>query len=186
MADWTEIRARVEKNQQALDQALTHDPQRIEAVFGDRAARLAKAHASATDASPAGRIFIFRLGLERYALALEDLAEVISNPRCTPVPGSSPRLAGVINRNGEIRPVWDLARFLQLAEKERGPRGCVLLARKRGGEVGLWVDAAEAVRPVRPGEWQPPGEGSRYLQGVTSDAVMILDLEALLEKEFSR
>ncbi|HYM12729.1 MAG TPA: chemotaxis protein CheW [Bryobacterales bacterium] len=186
MVNWAEVRARLERSGQALDEAVAHDPQRLEAVFRERAARLAKPHAFATGAPAGTWMFIFRLGMERYAIALHDLTEVISNPKCTPVPGSSPRLAGVINLKGEIRPVWDLARLLQLGGKQREQSGCVLLVRKKGREVGLWVDAAEQIRLLRPGQWQQPGERSPYLQGVTSDAVMILDTEVLLEKEFCR
>ncbi len=184
--DWGVVHERLHQSQQAFEGALTPDPQRVEAVFRERAARLAKPLVSDVCAPAAEPMFVFRLGTERYAIALRDLAEVISGPNCTPVPGSAPRLLGVINRKGEIQPVWDLASLLNTAGTTGDQPGFVLLMRRDGREIGIRIDAAEQVRVLHPEAWQRPGEYSRYIHGITADGVMVLKTEALLEEEFCR
>jgi purine-binding chemotaxis protein CheW len=193
MIDWAKARDRLRKSQEALGRELnggrefnghepSNDPQHVQAVFRERAARLARRQTPVAAGSAAIPLLVFRLRGESYGIALEDLAEVIPCPKCAPIPGSSPELAGVINVRGEIRPVWDPTRLLNLGAKEADQPGCVLLVRRKGRELGLWADQAERVRFLQPQEWTQPEECSPYVKGVTVDAVMILNTEALFNE----
>ena len=64
--------------------------------------------------------------------------------------------AGVINLHGEIRPVLDLRRFLDIAVEEGVPARVILL-RKDGRELGLQVDSVEEVRWIGAGDLQSHG-----------------------------
>lgn len=182
--DWQGVRERLRESQFALDTALEHDPHQVAAAYRDRAARLALRPVPAGSAAAGTPALVFRLGAERYAIPLQDLAGVLPDPKCALVPGAPPQLAGVINLRGEIRPVWDLARLLDLPEAGNGASRFVVLLRQGGRETGLQVERLEQIRVVKAEEWEHPGERFPYLQGVTSDTLMILNTEALLQEEF--
>jgi len=182
---WDRVRERLRENELALEKAATPDPERVSKIYRERAARLARRPASAESFSGGTTVLVFRIGTERYAIELGDLAEVIANPQCTLVPGSAPALAGVINFRGEIRPVWDLARLLKIPGSENNDPGHVLLLRRPGQEAGLKVDRAEQIRALEAQDWNQAGQPSPYIKGVTSDAISVIRTEALLKEELS-
>ncbi|MBI3697473.1 MAG: chemotaxis protein CheW [Acidobacteria bacterium] len=175
MIDWEQARRRLARSERGLEQALVADAQRVKRVWRERAARLARPPAEALSAV---RPFLaFRLREETYALPLEELGEVIPNPACTPVPGAPAALAGVLNLRGQIRPVWDLARLLQLPEGESGD--WVLLLRRP--ELGLRVGRAEQILHLRPEEFRVPLNAPPWVVGVSADALAWLDVQPLLQ-----
>jgi purine-binding chemotaxis protein CheW len=191
--DWEQVRARLRESQLALERALVADPQRIEAAYRQRAARLAVRQAQAGAASASLSMLVFSLGAERYALDLTVIREVFPFSGCAPVPGASAALLGVVNVRGEIRPVADLARLIGLPAGEEDAPGHVLLLRRQGHPVGVKVGRVEGVRQVSPGVIT--GEAgadrpARCVRGVTPDMLRILDPEAILShpvfKEVSR
>ena len=149
------------------------------AVFHQRAVQLAKAHAGKKPASRGIPALIFRLGQERYAIALKELAEVLPFQGCTQVPGASPQFLGVINLRGELRPVINLARVLSGSPSSEA--GAVLILRR---QTGLKVDAIEDLREILPDEFVSHSHG-RYIQGLAPGPVMVLDVAAMLLAEFS-
>jgi purine-binding chemotaxis protein CheW len=179
--DWDAVRRRIEASTAALDAALTASPERLEAVYRERAAALAGRRAQT---APVGRrVLVFELGAERYGLDFGDVTGVLPFDVCTPVPGGPPELLGVMNINGEIRSVLDLGALIGLpAGSERA--GYVLLVRARGRATALRVDRLDRVRLVSPGEIATPeGDGrtdGRYVTGLTADAVRLLDTVAVL------
>jgi len=160
------------------------DADRMEVIYRERAARLALRRAEADTSATFGAL-VFALGPERYAIELEDLVEVLPCSGYTPVPGAPPELLGVINLHGDIRPVLDLARVLELPKVAERHPGFLFLLRKQNREVALRVEQVEKIRLLRPGELADPSQNSthlaaRYLKAVTSDVVMLLSTEALL------
>jgi purine-binding chemotaxis protein CheW len=181
--DWENVRRRLRESQVAAETGL-RDPERMEVVYRERAARLALRHAEADTSATFGAL-VFTLGRERYAIELEDLVEVLPCSGYTPVPGAPQELLGVINLRGEIRPVVDLARVLELPKVADGDSGFLLLLHQQNREVALRVGQVENIRLLRPSELADPGQNgtylaARYLKAVTSDTVMLLSTEALL------
>ena len=138
----------------------------LEAVFRARAIELAARRESAevADTLP---VLAFVSGGERFGLALTDLVGVLAFGRCTPVPGGPSELLGVINNNGRICSVLDLARLLGLPPPaadgsptrqrtiggdEAHVAAYILLLRRSGAEIGLRVDSVEAIRQVAPND----------------------------------
>ncbi len=182
MVDWQQVRQRLLDTQRAFETSLDPSPERLEEVYRRRAARLALRPAAEAPAATTIPVLIFRLGSERYGMPVEQLAAVIANPVCPPVPTGPPRLAGVINVRGEIRPVWDLAGLLELPQREPAAGRYVLLLRSSAGEVGVQVDRVEQVRTLDSKEWNAPGERFPYVQGITADAVLVLDSQQVLKE----
>jgi purine-binding chemotaxis protein CheW len=183
--DWELVRRRLRASERALEAALAENPERIEAAYRQRAVRLADGQAMQGPVSAGLPVLIFRLAQERYAIELQDLAEAIPFAHCSAVPGSSPPVLGVINLRGELRPVLDLCRLLALSENGDRDSGFVLVLRRRGQQIGLRVDRIEELREIRPEELSGPGQAN-YVKGIASDALMLLNVEALLAEVFSK
>jgi chemotaxis signal transduction protein len=155
--------------------------ERMNAVWRQRAARLSIPPVPATVGQSALMVLIAVLGEERYGLALTDVAEVLPAIPITPVPGAIPVFAGVIQVHGEIRAVLDLRKLVGLeAGVTTGPGRVILLCR-RGRELGLKVDRTEEVRLIAAEQVQltEAGSPSRYIAGITTDSLMLIDAEAL-------
>jgi purine-binding chemotaxis protein CheW len=172
--DWNEVHGRLRRSEAALQAALSDNPERIRAAFRRRAIHLAVKPAEAGPTSQSIPTLIFGLGQERYAIPLQDLAEVLPFKGCTEVPGASAQFLGVINLRGEIRPVIDLSRVLCGTASENS--GAVLILRR---SAGLKVDRAEELRHIRPDEVTPPVPG-QCVRPFVSGTLALLDVEALL------
>ena len=158
------------------------DGQRMEAVWRERAKRLAQLPISGAALQDACPLMVLGIGKERYGVDLPDVAEVLPVAQATPIPGALGAIAGVINVHGEIRPVLDLRRVLGIEIAPNGDESRVILLRKNGGEMGLQVDTVNQIRWIGSGDVRTASGGagsSRYIKGTTEDLLMILSTEAL-------
>jgi len=179
--NWDNVRSRLAQSQLALERALVADPQRIEDVYRQRAAQLARPRARSVTTAGESYVQVFLLGTQRYALEIAELAEVMPLVKYTPVPGAAPEFLGVINLRGDIRPVVDLSGLLGLTNERIAAPGYLLLLRKQ--PVGLRVDGLEHIQLIRPKDLCVPNgaePSARYSQGVTLDKLIVLRGEALL------
>jgi purine-binding chemotaxis protein CheW len=177
--DWDLVRSRLRSSERALEEAMSESPERIDAVYRQRAARLAKGRSEHAAAGDRLKVLVFRLGPERYAIEVAEVAEVIPLERCAPVPGSLPVFAGVINLRGELRAVVDLTRLLALSGSSNDP-GFVLLLRQRARTIGFKVDRIEELREIGREELSSLAEG-KYVTGVAPGMLMLLSVDAVLE-----
>lgn len=180
--DWEAVRNRLQASERVLKETSNDSAERIHAVYQRRAVRLATVDQRSTAAGMP--VLIFRLGQERYAIELREVAETLPLKVCTPVPGASPHFRGVMNLRGELRPVVDLSRLLGLSNAEEKDRGFVLVLRCPGRQIGLMVDGLEKISEIRPEGLSVTGQG-RYTQFV-SGTLMILNVNAILAQVFSK
>jgi purine-binding chemotaxis protein CheW len=182
--DWGLVRSRLQSSERALEEALTESPERIDAAYHLRAARLAKGVRQEPGA-PGFPVMVFRLGLDRYAIETKEVVEALRLERCTPVPGSPPLFAGVITLRGELRAVVDLARLLALPGSANQNSGFVLLLRGHGQGIGLKVDRIEGLREIGPEELSLTSQG-KYVMGLAPGTLMLLSVDAVLAEVFSK
>jgi len=185
--DWDLVRSRLRSSERTLEEAMSETPERIDAVYRQRAARLAKGRSEHAPAGERLKVLVFRLGPERYAIEAGEVAEAVPLERCAPVPGSLPVFAGVINLRGELRAVVDLTRLLALSGSSNGePRPAsreecfVLLLRQRGQAIGFKVDRIEELREIGREELSSVAEG-KYVTSVAPGMLMLLSVDAVLE-----
>ena len=79
-----------------------------------------------------------RVGDERYAVPIESVLEVAELGELSAVPGAGAAMLGIRNLNGNVLPVFDLARVLAIAGDASAPR--VVVAEHDGRLAGLAVD----------------------------------------------
>ena len=178
--DWELVRGRLRSSERALEEAMGESPERIDAVYRQRAARMAKGRSVHAPSEERMRVLVFRLGAESYAIDAGEVAEAIPLERCAPVPGSLPVFAGVINLRGELRAVVDLRRLLALSGGSNSETSFVILLRQRRQAIGFKVDRIEELREISREELSSAGEG-KYLTGVAPGMLMLLSVDAVLE-----
>jgi chemotaxis signal transduction protein len=84
-----------------------------------------------------------RVGHERYAMPVEHVLEVASLGALSAVPGAGSAVLGVRNLQGQVLPVFDLARVLSIGGEAATPQ--VVVAEHHGRLAGLAVDAVTDV-----------------------------------------
>lgn len=183
--DWELVRSRLRATERALEAALTESPERIDAAYRRRAIRLAEPERDRLPVSESLPVLVVRIGAERYAIELREIAETLPFTRCAPVPGSPPQFLGVIGLRGELRAVVDMSRMLGLPERADREAGFVLVLRRPGLEIGLRVDSIEALSKIRMEEVSVSGHGP-YIKGIAPGMLMLLNVEAVLGEIFSK
>ncbi len=95
------------------DSVVAHLNQTAEEVLSQRAASLAQ---EAVDENAGDRValLLFRVGVEWYAVGVEDVREIYQEYEVTPVPCVPDFIQGVVNIRGEILSVTDLAKIMGL------------------------------------------------------------------------
>jgi purine-binding chemotaxis protein CheW len=134
---------------------------------------------------------VFKVGKSEYALPASDVLQMESYTSATPVPGSKPWVAGIIQVRGRIVPVVDVRMRFGLPPQDRTVDSRVVVATHGERAVALLVDAAREVLKLEPEKMQPPPQiVAQEAQGLVKAVaqvgqrlVMLLDLAQLMEKE---
>jgi purine-binding chemotaxis protein CheW len=185
--DWEAIHARLECLRREAEGCTGTTPEAARAILDARARALARVPAAATDPAAVLNVVIFAMGGEPHAIEARFVRRVIRlDSAClTPIPGTPPVLAGVINLEGEILAVFDLPQAPGLSRVAPSVRSRILVLGTDDDEMGLIADAAEEVRPLRiDAIHEPPASlgdlGRGILRGVTAEALIVIDGASLL------
>ena len=83
----------------------------------------------------------FRIGQRRLVSDYESVAEILTVPQITPVPGAQGWMLGVVNVCSNLLPVVDLKQFLEGARSvlHEGHQK-VMVLRQPGGDVAVTID----------------------------------------------
>jgi len=140
----------------------------------------------------AGKKYIaFEIAGEIYAVPVGAVREIVRVPELTRVPLAPPYVEGVVNLRGEVLPVINLRKRLDLEAKPLDDLSRVVVFEKEGNIIGAVVDRmAEAVvleeeNIERKGE---SGDADDFLEGVakTEDGqrlYLLFDVDKLFEGE---
>lgn len=138
------------------------------------------------------RLVVFRLGEQRYALALAAVERIVRAAEVTRLPKAPSIVLGVLDVEGRVLPVLDVRQRFGLQDREITPADQFLIARTSLRTVVLVVDEAQEVieRPqaeiIGTREIVP---GLAQLQGVVrldDGLVLIHDLEKFLSLDEAR
>jgi purine-binding chemotaxis protein CheW len=179
--NWEQVRTQLRASERALEEALAENPARVQAVLRKRAAQLAL-NRRAAPSTPRISALIFTLQAERFAIRLQELAEVLPFRQCTPVPGAPAQYLGVIHRHGELRMVVDLACIVN-GRAEAQTDGFVLMLRQEKRPIGLRVDRVEGLHELSAELADEPAESAwqgSYSTKVAGEALLLLNLPRVL------
>jgi len=130
----------------------------------------------------------FILGCERYALESCYVIQVADIEDITPLPCTPGFIRGIVTLRGEILPVIDLKKFFEVPEKELRGRNKVIVLQSGKMTFGILVDEILGARSIFATDIQSslPALMSirkKYLKGITSERLLVLDAENLLMDE---
>jgi chemotaxis signal transduction protein len=120
-----------------------------------------------------------RVGGEQYALPVEHVHEIVELGEVIPVPGSAASVLGLRNLDGEVLPVLDLARILQIQRDDRA--GLLLVTEHGERRAGFAVD--EVIDVERLAGTRQESESSYLPASTLIDGALVgvLEVGALLD-----
>lgn len=181
--DWDLARRRLEHAERILQHSAQVSPVEAERIYRERAERIAR---SVSHGEPEGavRILVFSLGGTRFGIMLANVAEVIAQPKISPVPGAPPEVRGLIQVRGEVQPVWDLRFVLDLPREEEseGAHAQIVLLRRGSRQMGIVTDRVEDIQSVAEHEKKPAPTTVMGAGWMTAEFTTVLDTKRLFEK----
>ncbi|HUQ82395.1 MAG TPA: chemotaxis protein CheW [Gemmatimonadaceae bacterium] len=154
-------------------------------VLEDRARDLAAPLVELSDGAAGDATLVIRRGSERFGIPLDAVVEVQRGPSMTPLPTAAAPVVGVIGWRGRILTVIDIAASGASIGADTEWRA-VIVGRSRA-RIAIFADAVDETRVIEAGEIRPPDEVALRsehapLRGITADALIVLDGEALLSR----
>ena len=139
----------------------------------------------------------FTIGKELFGVDILMVQEIIRAAPITPVPNSPEFVEGVINLRGNILPVIDLRRRLNLLSDTKDLKDTwILILDIQNKVTGFIVDSVTEVIKIQESTIEPPpdiikaGLESQYLRGVCdigAQLLILLDFKRiLLQEEFTK
>jgi len=158
----------------------SESPNDIAAILRARAQILARPPPSHDSASTALEVIEFALAHERYALETSCVTAVHALEALTPLPGTPPFIAGIVNVRGRIIAVLDIRKFFDLPEAGITDAHQIMLVRSGDMEFAILADLVIGARSIPSESIQSSlptltGVRGEYLKGVTAERLVILD-----------
>lgn len=132
---------------------------------------------------------VYELGIEKYALKINDTYEIIKMQKITYVPNSKSFLEGIINLRGKVVPVVNMHKRIKMGNYSTTDFTRIMVIKSREEMVGIIVDKVEDV--VKFSDIQPPpdivaGLDSTYFEGIgftDEGLVSILKIDKVLYEQ---
>ncbi len=130
-------------------------------------------------------IIEFLLSYEKYGIESSYIKEVYSMKDFTTVPCTPNFVKGITNLRGEIISIVDIKKFFDLPEKGLTDLNRVLIVQKNKMKMGILADRILGVKMISINNIKGDlisvkDKRSSYVQGITSDHLIILDIEKIL------
>jgi len=130
-----------------------------------------------------GLIAVFRIGRMRLGFDVKFIDGIYRLGTITPIPCTPPFILGAINVNGRVCPLIDISALM--GESAEEDYRVVVMIRSDGIEIGIPAADILGVEGA-PEKLSKPEAGSigsneEFIDGITQDGVLILNLEELLK-----
>jgi purine-binding chemotaxis protein CheW len=186
--DWREVERRLDAARTAVERVWAPDPEETRRILKARAQALAREPGKAEAAEESIEVVEFVLAHERYAVESRFVREVHPLENLTPLPCAPAFVLGIVNLRGEVLSVVDIKKFFELPEKGLTDLNKVIVLHAGSMRFGILADAVTGARDIAAADIQPSlptltGIRERYLRGVTSESLVILDAATLLADE---
>ena len=160
--------------------------ERMQEKLMERARALAKT--GGVEVSEGKPLVVFSLAKETYGIPTDYVRDVQPLRQVTPVPCTPDFVVGVINIRGSIYSVIDIRSFFGVPAQEITAATKVIVVDTEELQVGILADDVSGAMSVPRDEINPPLAAQatikeEYIEGVTNDMLIILNLEALMQDE---
>lgn len=184
--DWEQVRQKLDDSAAQLngDKAMSVDKQKK--ILEERARALTKS--TEVQAGESMQLVVFTLANETYGIATDYVREVQPLRQVSPVPCTPDFVVGVINIRGSIYSVIDIRSFFGVQKQDITELTKVILVNAAGLDVGILADDVKGATSIPLAEIKAAlaaqsAAKDEFVQGVTKDMLIILNLEALLKDE---
>jgi purine-binding chemotaxis protein CheW len=182
--DWEAINKRLKRLRTSTAES-TESASRRRKVLRARANELAQTHDDDEIAGDRLELLEFELGPERYAIDSSAVKEVYALKEITPIPGVPPYILGVVGVRGRIVSVVDLGRLFGSPPRDAALFTKAIVLKSATMEFAVLADEVAGMCRVPLDDLQASlptltGMRKKYLRGVTSDRVAVLDAQMLL------
>jgi len=182
--DWLAVRQQVETTRAAIEHGWAPDPEETKRILKARACVLAREPEKA-EAADVLEFVEFFLAHEKYAVESRFVREVCPLQSLTKLPCTPAFVLGIVSVRGEILSVVDIKKFFDLPEKGLTDLNKVIVLKSENMQFGILADVIVGVRWISVVNVQPSlpaltGTRERYLMGVSSERVVLLDAAKLL------
>lgn len=127
------------------------------------------------------RYVVFKLNQEYYGLPIEKVISIEKIGEITRIPNAPDYIKGVINLRGEVIPVVNLKKKLNIGDNELNTNSRIIVVNEDEMVVGLIVDFSSEVLEIDREDIDKPPETKdnqliEYISGIgkTSDRLIIL------------
>jgi len=184
--NWEQVRQKLNDSEAALTGDKAVSTEKMKKILEERARALTKSTEVQTGESM--QLVVFSLANETYGIATDYVREVQPLRQFTPVPCTPDFVVGVINIRGSIYSVIDIRGFFGVQKQDLTDSTKVILVNAAGLEVGILADDVKGATSLPLSEIKAAlaaqaATKDEYVQGVTKDMLIILNLEALLKDE---
>jgi len=184
--DWTEVRRRVDELRRTLAGEAVMTEARAREVLAARARELAATSAPAESPGEMIETIVFTLAGQRYAIESRFVVEVFLLSELARLPGGgadSPAV-GLTGWRGRLLTILDLRQIMTLPTSALDDLARVIVLGGERPAFGVLADRVEELVTVPVAGLHAPHESVRvnrkFVRGVTEDALLVLDAEALL------
>jgi purine-binding chemotaxis protein CheW len=160
--------------------------EKLKSILEERARALSKS--TEAESGEMMQLVVFSLANETYGITTDYVREIqplndVSRVPCTPA-----FVVGVINIRGAIYSVVDIREFFGVRKQGITESTKVILVNAGGLEVGILADDVLGARSVPLADIRTPlatraSVKEEYVQGVTKDMLVILNLDAVMSDE---
>src|ERR1044072_3012199 len=134
------------------------------------------------------QLFVFKIGVEEFAVDISLTKEIVVMREITPVPETLEFVEGVMNLRGNLVPVLDFRKRLRAGRSNVHPDMRIIIVNVDGKQTGLIVDGASEVVRAADEMIEPPPDvlaeiGADYIEGIinlNNRYITLLDMRRAL------
>jgi purine-binding chemotaxis protein CheW len=182
--EWAAARARLAAAQASLVAIDEPGADALREILHARALTLATPKAEPAPAEIA-EVIVFRLGGQRYAIVAREALESIAISEITALPGVPDFYRGLISHRGTIYPLLDIRPLIGEPFEGGEPPARAMLFLSDAAAVAIVADAVDGfvqidTATIVSAAVAGGGEAAVAIRGVTTDAIVVLDIWVLL------
>lgn len=154
------------------------------AILDERATFLAQAPLATKKRQNQLDILELVISNEHFAFEARFVREACKMGTVTPLPNSPDFVVGLMNFRGQILPLLDLRKFLELSAREISNEMMVVVIQLDQAQAGIVVDQIVGINSIAEASLQSPKQLvnstlAPLLRGVRQDMLAVLDVNAL-------
>jgi len=137
------------------------------------------------------KVLIFSINGEYYATDIMEVERILGYEETTKLPEIPSFVEGVINYEGNILPIINLAKKFNLPFTERKEDSKIIVAKQNDSKIGVIVDVVSEVKDIKVEKIETPPEivagiSRRYIRGlikIDGKIIIFLNFATILTEE---